>query len=99
MIIDVRGTEDYESEHIPGVVNYPLTVSTATKEDLEIATDNFEFLKIVILTCQSGVRSQAAAETIPAIIKEGETCRIFSLIGGYDAWKEAGYETACETKH
>jgi len=82
LVIDVRETHEYEDEHIPGTVLYPLSFLDA---DLLPPINN---LKVVIV-CQVGQRSAAAGKQL---IKEGFK-DVVNLEGGLLAWKDAGLET------
>ncbi len=82
LVIDVRETQEYEEEHIPGTVLYPLSFL-----DAELLPQITE--KKVVVVCQVGERSFAAGKQL---IKEGFK-DVVSLEGGLLAWKEAGLET------
>ncbi|MEA5574355.1 rhodanese-like domain-containing protein [Calothrix sp. UHCC 0171] len=79
-LIDVREVVEYASENIPSGINIPLS--------------NFSYEKLpetsqpIVLYCQTGRRSQQAAQKLLAT-----GFNIQQLRGGMNAWKEAGYKT------
>lgn len=83
-LIDVRTGGEFETMHIPGSVNVPLTA--IDERAAEIAAIEGP----TILVCQSGARSGAAAETLD---RAGKT-DLVSLDGGVVAWQAAGGEIA-----
>lgn len=83
-VIDVRTGGEFETMHIPGSVNVPLTA--IDERAGELATIDGP----TILVCQSGARSQAAAETLD---RAGMT-DLISLDGGVVSWQAAGGEIA-----
>jgi len=82
LLIDVRETEEYEEEHIPGSLLYPM--SYLDGDFLPKITE----CKIVV-SCKGGQRSAVAAKQL---MNEGLT-DVLNLDGGIEAWKEAGLET------
>lgn len=82
LVVDVRETNEYEDEHIPGTLLYPLSFLDA---------DLFPKIteKKVVMVCQVGKRSAAAAKQLMA---EG-LAGVVNLEGGLDAWLEQGLET------
>ncbi len=82
LVVDVRETNEYEEEHIPGTLLYPLSFLDA---------DLFPKIteKKVIMVCQVGKRSAAAAKQLMA---EG-IADVANLEGGLVAWLEQGLET------
>ena len=77
-LIDIRTNEEFQKQHIPGVINIPS----------EILTDmTSQFLKdeIIVCVCNHGKeRSQKAAETL---YNSGFT-QTFYLEGGTAGWLE-----------
>ncbi len=82
LLVDVRETGEYEFEHIPGSLLHPL--SFLDPETFPVITE-----KRVVLMCQVGKRSHAAAKQL---LQAGYPATI-NLIGGLDAWREAGFDT------
>lgn len=80
-LIDVREPGEYAGEHIPSAILAPL--SSFSPEKLP------ETEKQIVLYCQSGRRSQQAAEKLVA----SGWVNVRQLKGGINAWKEAGYIT------
>lgn len=81
LVIDVRESDEYEAEHIPGTVLLPLSFMDAEMFPVIAAPG-------VVTVCQVGKRSAAAAKQL---IKAGIP-GVASLAGGLDAWTEAGLE-------
>ena len=77
LIVDVRQTEEYRLDHIPGAVNIPLA---------EVEFDPFVFddKRKVIFYCRSGSRSKVAAVLAAEVGLEKEN--IFHLKGGMMAY-------------
>ena len=90
-IVDVRSEEEYTREHIRGTRNYPLTAGNASGAELEKAAQELGTSGLTILICQSGKRSADAAAIVPDFLEEGSICTMIGVIGGLNAWKEAGY--------
>jgi rhodanese-related sulfurtransferase len=56
-IIDVRNPYEYQTNHIKGAINLPL--SKIKRKKVEIPTD-----KDIVLYCQTGIRSKQAAKVL-----------------------------------
>ncbi len=82
ILVDVRETNEYEEECIPGAHLRPL--STFNPFDLP-KTEG----KKLILHCAAGSRSLQAAELCLAAGIEA----VAHVAGGIKAWKEAGFDT------
>ncbi len=80
--IDVRTVEEYADKHAPKAVNLPL--DSIVKELAKFDKD-----KPVYLICQSGARSQKAAE----ILQKAEFKEIYNVKGGTSEWISAGLPT------
>jgi rhodanese-related sulfurtransferase len=80
VLIDVRTPGEFGASHIPGAKNLPLN-SQAFK-DFCAQND----CKNILLHCQSGKRSEQAAAQL-----KDSTHTVRELIGGLNAWKEAGF--------
>lgn len=85
IVIDVNKAEHYALAHIPGAINIPLE---------DVNEDNQQLVKnknkTVILTCQSGGRSQSAARKLVAMGFEN----VNILNGGIMAWTKENLPTA-----
>lgn len=80
--IDVRTSEEYAGGHAPKVANYPL-------DKIETELAKLDKNKPVYVICQTGRRSQKAAETLQkAGFKE-----IYNVKGGTSEWISAGLPT------
>lgn len=82
ILVDVREADEFQDEHIPGAVPFPLSRFDATA--LPSAED-----KKTVLACFIGGRSERAAELLFAAGHR----KAFHLDGGLFAWKEAGLNT------
>ena len=74
--IDVRSPGEYQSRNIKEFKNYPLQ---NLKQDLQHLDQNKE----VVVICQSGARSLAAARTL----KKNGFQNVTNVQGGMNAWK------------
>ncbi len=83
-LIDVRTGGEFETMHIPGSVNVPLTAID------ERASEIAAIEGPAVLICQSGARSRTAAETLD---RAGKT-DLVSLDGGVIAWQASGGDIA-----
>jgi rhodanese-related sulfurtransferase len=77
VLVDVREKAEYDSVHIPGSVNFPLS-------ELEGRISQLDSSKTHVVICKSGIRSQRAAQIF---IKNGFE-NIYVLHGGLEAWKQ-----------
>lgn len=82
VLIDIRESDEFAREHIPGAHHLPLS-------GFDAADFPGERDKIAVFHCASGART---AEAAPRILASGfaSVCR---LDGGLAAWKAAGLET------
>ncbi|MCA1032948.1 rhodanese-like domain-containing protein [Bacillus timonensis] len=77
VLIDVRQPYEFNSNHLPGAINVPL--SSLRRGKGEVPVD-----KEIILYCQTGIRSKQAAN----LIKKKYNPQVLShLAGGIFAWK------------
>lgn len=81
-VVDVRSPSEFRAQHIDGAVNLPFN-------ELERRFDEIGSGGETILVCQSGVRSEEAAQMFS---RRGRKTR--QLDGGMAAWVGAGLETA-----
>ena len=82
LLVDVRETHEYEYEHVPGALLMPLSF---------LDPDLFPRIKEkrVVLMCAVGKRSLAAAKQLA----QADHDEVLSVIGGLNAWRDAGYDT------
>ncbi len=81
LLLDIRETDEFEMERIPGAVLLPGSVLDAKSFPV------ISGLKIVLF-CLTGRRSLAIAEQL---LRAG-FAGVYSLVGGIMAWKGAGFE-------
>lgn len=79
--IDVRTVEEYAGGHAPKAVNYPL-------DDIEKSLAKLDKEKPVYIICETGRRSQKAAD----ILQKNEFKEIYNIEGGTSGWLKAGFE-------
>ena len=82
ILVDVRESGEYASEHILGSVSIPL--STFDENLLENTGD-----KPLVICCQSGMRSSRASQKL----LENGYDHVMQLKGGLSSWKAAGLKT------
>ncbi len=80
-VIDVRGSDEYVSGHLPDSRNIPLEQLEARAGELEKFKDT-----PVILVCQTGARSSGACKQLE---KLGFT-KVNNLDSGIAGWRSAG---------
>jgi rhodanese-related sulfurtransferase len=85
LLVDVRETYEFEAEHIAGAVLLPLS---------RIEPERFPVMpgQKVVVYCAIGKRSEAARKMLA---KAGHA-PVFNMIGGLNAWKDAGFEVEAE---
>jgi len=81
-LVDVRQPEEYEAGHVPGAKLIPLADVVARIGEIPVEGP-------VYVICQSGSRSQRAADYFRNVGIEA-----YNVAGGTKAWIEAGLETA-----
>ena len=88
MLVDVRETIEYETDHIPGALLCPLSTFQA---------DLFPRFpgKGVVLHCAVGKRSAAACKQLRQAGYAGE---VLNMAGGINAWKAFGYPTEVQSE-
>ena len=81
LILDVRNAEEFRKGRILNARNIPLPELDARNSDIARYKT-----KPVIVACESGSRSGAAA----AVLRKQGFAQVFSLRGGIAAWQQAG---------
>jgi hydroxyacylglutathione hydrolase len=81
-IIDVRGANEWESGHVPGVSNFPLGYLEEHLADLPRG-------RPLAVYCQSGGRSAIAT----SLLQAHGIGDVINLAGGFGAWARAGKPT------
>jgi rhodanese-related sulfurtransferase len=76
--VDVRTVEEYEGGHATGAINLPL-------DGLEKELAKLDKNKPVYTICQTGRRSQKAAE----LLDQNGFKEIYNVTGGTSAWRAA----------
>jgi len=88
-LIDVRTPEEFKEGSLKKSQNICIT-----NEDFRDQAEKLDKSKPVYLYCKSGRRSAKAAE----VLKQMGFKIIYEMPGGYEAWKEMGYEIKTETE-
>ena len=83
-LIDVRETDEYESGHIPGAVNVPLSVLTSALDMVPVGAT-------VYVVCQAGGRSARACEFLSQQQQFAQT-EFVNVSGGTGAWILEGHD-------
>ena len=78
-VIDVRGANEWDAGHLPGVPNIPLATLRARLSEIPSG-------RPIVVHCQAGSRAAIAASVLRAAGIE----RVINLTGGFAAWREAG---------
>jgi rhodanese-related sulfurtransferase len=90
VLIDVREPDEFAAGHIEGAANHPrglleftvkrhpVLAALAESAPAELADTE------IVLYCRSGARSALAAQSLQSLGFK----RVFSLAGGYDAWRD-----------
>ena len=83
ILIDVRSSEEHESGYIPGTdFNIDFRDIQNRHRDIHAKSDDH-----IVVYCQSGHRSNIAAETL---MKLGYQ-HVYNVVGSMNAWEDAGY--------
>lgn len=77
-LVDVREVDEYESGHIPGAINVPLSVLAASFESIPHQST-------VYVVCQAGGRSARACEFLSQQESFAST-QFVNVSGGTGAW-------------
>jgi hydroxyacylglutathione hydrolase len=79
LVIDVRGHDEWEAGHLPGVANIPL--GRLDERVAELPED-----RPIVVQCQGGTRSAIAA----SVLQSRGVAHVIDLSGGFAAWQTAG---------
>lgn len=80
--VDVRLDTEFNESHIPGAINVCVCDPDNLLRDL---SSNDE----ILVYCRSGLRSSAALD----FLNEHGYGKVYNMVGGIVAWKNAGYPT------
>lgn len=86
VVIDVREPAEFAAGHLPNAINIPRGVLEFKIADLEQVTSADTN---IVLYCKTSGRAALATQSLHAL---GYT-KVTSILGGYDAWHEAGMPT------
>jgi len=83
-VVDARSNLAYETEHIPGAINFPhITMS-------DLTTSHLDKRKIYVTYCD-GIGCNSSTNSTLKLSKLG--FKVKELLGGLDWWKRDGYAT------
>ena len=86
VLVDVRSPEEHASGMIPGTdLNIDFREIKARHRELGVNLDDH-----IVVYCQSGHRSNIAAETLADLGYR----HVYNVMGSMNAWTEAGYPVA-----
>jgi hydroxyacylglutathione hydrolase len=80
VILDVRTLSEYEEGHIEGAINIPVTSLLQRIGDLDRENE-------ILVYCGLGICSSRALN----MLNSYNFSKVYSIIGGIEAWKQAGY--------
>jgi len=80
-ILDVRDQDEWEEGHIKGAMHIPYYFLEQRLQEL----DNSQPLALI---CTSGQRSSIAC----SLLQRHSFTQLFNIVGGMDAWQQAGFE-------
>ncbi|HSE30470.1 MAG TPA: rhodanese-like domain-containing protein [Pyrinomonadaceae bacterium] len=86
-LIDVREDNEWEASHVAGAVHLGKGI---IERDIETTVPDKS--SELILYCGGGYRSALAAD----VLQEMGYTNVFSMAGGWKAWKESGGKTTVE---
>lgn len=86
-LLDVRSRDEYDEQHIPGVINIPL-------QELAESMDGLRCKERIYIHCLSGGRSRQAVQ---GLAHAGLQAELVNVDGGILAWEMAGYPTVSGT--
>jgi hydroxyacylglutathione hydrolase len=84
VLLDVRAPQEYEDNHISGVINIPVA-------DLRTRCNELNKDKTTVLICSSGNRSSLGA----SILEQHGFKEIYNVAGGMTGYSAAGYTREC----
>ncbi|MBS0883641.1 rhodanese family protein [Pantoea sp. JGM49] len=85
-LIDIRGRDEWEYEHIPEALSVPIG-EIEPEKPLSLRQKSED---CIIFHCQTGMRTDANQAQCATL---GAPAKIYLLKGGMNAWKSAGYAT------
>lgn len=83
LIIDLREVSSYTAGHINGAENIPYK-----KENFQTRASLYDKKAPILIYCGKGLKTSEAAQ----LLKESGFKNIYTLEGGFESWKNKGYE-------
>jgi len=87
VLVDIRESDEFAREHLPGAVSAPLSAFEQAHIGIEPGRD-------VIFMCRSGARTGAHCDRLAARVAGP----VFVLEGGLNGWKTVGLPAAVDRK-
>lgn len=86
-VVDVRNPDEWSDGHLPGAIPVPLAA-------LPDSLDKLDPSRPIVLHCKGGGRSAIAT----SFLQSRGVSNVSNLVGGYEAWVEAGLPTEAPAK-
>ena len=83
VIVDLREVTSFTSGHIRGAENIPFK-----PENFQERVSGYDKKAPILIYCGKGLKTEKAAE----LLKDSGFKDIYTLQGGFDSWKDKGYE-------
>ena len=80
VLADVRRADHFAQAHLAGAVNL-------TEQTWQQFSQHYEYDQPIIVSCYHGISSR----TIATFLAQQGYEQIYSVIGGFEAWQQAGY--------
>jgi rhodanese-related sulfurtransferase len=89
ILLDIRETDEYARERIPGARHVALSQLDQTDiSDLRGKT--------LIFHCRSGARTTSNQDRLARLV--GDACEVFQIDGGLEGWRNAGLPTVIDRR-
>jgi len=83
LIVDLREVSSFTTGHIKGAENIPYK-----KENFQTRVSSYDKKSPILIYCGKGLKTAEAAQ----LLKESGFKSIYTLEGGFESWKNKGYE-------
>jgi len=90
-ILDVRDAGEWNEGHIRGAMHVPYYFVQQYLQDGQKELSSYVDRPLAVI-CGSGQRSSLTC----SILQQHSFSQLFNVVGGMDAWKDAGFETVTE---
>jgi rhodanese-related sulfurtransferase len=86
LLVDIRETAELSKGQVPQATHMPGSTLASQMQGLVTLAQGGKKPRPVILMCASGFRSSQAGRKL----RKAGVAEVYSLEGGFDAWKQAG---------